>query len=174
MHQIPDFVAIDFETANKHTTSACSIGLTKVVRGRVADSRAFLIRPPTDEFGYYETRVHGLRWRDCKNSPTFGELWPEILPWFDGIRFLAAHNAPFDRRVLRACCDHYGLMMPDLPFVDTVKLAKRTWQQPKNSLDVVSARLGIELNHHDAESDAHACAQIIIHAGVEALEPFLG
>ena len=64
-------------------------------------------------------------------------------------------------------------MVPDLPFVDTVKLAKRTWQLPKNNLNVVSEHLGVELNHHEAESDAHACAQIILHAGVEALMPFL-
>lgn len=37
---------------------------------------------------------------------------------------------------------------------------------PRVSLPDVCARLGIELNHHDALSDAEACARIAIAAGM--------
>ena len=43
----PDFVAIDFETANTSADSACSVGLVKVVSGAIVETAVHLIRPPT-------------------------------------------------------------------------------------------------------------------------------
>ena len=41
-----DFTAIDFETANSNSASACSVGLVKVRDGVVVDEAGWLIRPP--------------------------------------------------------------------------------------------------------------------------------
>ena len=41
-----DFTAIDFETANSNSASACSVGLVKVRDGVVVDETGWLIRPP--------------------------------------------------------------------------------------------------------------------------------
>jgi len=52
-----------------------------------------------------------------EDMPSFDELWPLISAKLRGVKFIAAHNAPFDRSVLCGCCEHYGLIAPSVPFV---------------------------------------------------------
>ena len=80
----------------------------------------------------------------------------------EGAHFLVAHNAGFDRAVLRACCAKAGLPMPPLRFKCTVKWSRRTFDLPRANLPTVSEHLGIELDHHQALSDAEACARIMM------------
>ena len=161
-----NFVAIDFETANNARDSACSVGLVKVVNGEIADTAVRLIRPPTREFLY--TYVHGLAWKDVAKSSGFGELWPELAPMLEGARFLAAHNAAFDKGVLAACCARHGIAAPALPFKCTVQMARRAWNLYPTKLSNVCEALGIQLNHHEALSDALACARIVLAAEAQA------
>ena len=158
----PDFVAIDFETANFSRDSACAVGLVRVAGGRIVETAVHLIRPPTREFHF--TYIHGLTWRDVAESEDFGALWPTIATFVDGAAFFAAHNASFDRSVLNACCARYGLARPSLPFRCTVQLSRQTWSIFPTKLSDVCRELGIALNHHEALSDATACAQIMLAA----------
>jgi DNA polymerase III subunit epsilon len=157
-----NFVAIDFETANHRPDSACAIGLVKVVDGLIAEKVVHLIKPPTRDFVF--TYIHGLSWKDVAQKEDFGQLWPKIEPLFVGADFLAAHNASFDRRVLAACCSTYELPMPAQSFQCTVQVARRTWGIYPTKLSNVCEVLNIELNHHEALSDAMACAQIVLEA----------
>jgi DNA polymerase-3 subunit epsilon len=165
-----NFVAIDFETANHRADSACAIGLVKVVEGVIAEKIVHLIRPPTQEFRF--TYIHGLSWRDVAQKKDFGQLWPEIEPLFAGADFLVAHNASFDKRVLAACCATYGLSMPRQSFQCTVQVARRTWGIYPTKLSNVCEVLKIELNHHEALSDALACAQIMLKSRIASVETF--
>ena len=161
-----NFVAIDFETANYASNSACAVGLVKVVEGAIAEQAVRLIRPPTREFVF--TYIHGLTWKDVAAAPSFGDLWPTLTPLLDGADFLAAHNASFDRGVLQSCCATYGLKPPKLKFRCTVQLARRTWSIYPTKLSNVCRELGIALNHHEALSDALACARIVLAAQAKA------
>lgn len=156
------FVAIDFETANQQRDSACAVGLARVSKGKFEAARSYLIRPPTSRFEF--THIHGLRWEDVCDAPTFGELWPTLLPRFDEVEFVAAHNARFDGSVLRACCAMYGIRPPALPFTCTVELARSQWSIYPTGLPNVCRRLRISLRHHDPGSDAEACARIVLAA----------
>ena len=156
------FVAIDFETANDSRDSACSVGLVVGSEGEIEVSETFLIRPPTREFSF--TWVHGLEWDDVRSKPTFGELWPTLRPWLQRAEFVAAHNAPFDRSVLHACCAAYGVEAPRKPFVCTVQLARQQWGIYPTRLPDVCRRLRIPLSHHESGSDAQACARIVLAA----------
>lgn len=158
----PSFVAIDFETADPGADSACAIGLVKVDGGKIVEKHVRLIKPPRKLFHF--TRIHGIQWSDVAAKLTFGQLWPSLEPILRGAEFLAAHNASFDRRVLAACCAAAGLEMPPLPFVCTVKLARSTWGIRPTKLSDVCSHLDIELNHHEALSDAYACARIVLAA----------
>lgn len=157
-----DFVAIDFETANYRADSACAVGLVKVAGGEIVDTSVHLIRPPTREFVF--THIHGLTWKDVAKAQDFGALWPKIEAFVQGAQFLAAHNASFDRNVLHACCATYGIEAPPLPFRCTVQIARSAWNIRPTKLSDVCKRLGIALNHHEALSDAMACAQIYLAA----------
>ncbi len=156
------FVALDFETADKRRDSACSVGLIRVENYQIVQRLHYLIRPPRSTFRF--TSIHGIRWHDVADQPLFGELWDSIYPILSDTDFLAAHNAPFDKGVLYACCDAYGIMRPSQPFVCTVQLARKTWNIHPTKLPNVCEYLGIELNHHQALSDAEACARIVISA----------
>lgn len=152
------FVALDFETADSGADSACSIGLVTVVDGKIVDRQHHFIRPPRSMFLF--TYIHGITWEMVKDKPTFKELWPQIKKTLEEADFIAAHNASFDKRVLEACS---GLPAPR-PFTCTVQLARKTWKLKPAKLNNVCQFLGIELKHHEALSDAEACARIVLAA----------
>lgn len=156
------FLALDFETANRHSNSACAIGLVRVEKAQIVQRSYFLIRPPHRWFEF--TDIHHIQWEDVAAQPDFGELWATLSEHFADVSFIAAHNASFDRRVLYACCDTYGINRPHQNFVCTVKLARQTWKIYPTKLPHVCEHLGIALEHHQALSDAEACAQIVIAA----------
>lgn len=167
------FVAIDFETADQGRDSACSVGLVRVEHGTVVEKVVQLIRPPRLEGGdlfspppaeFMFTYIHGIKPEQVLDAPTFGEAWPKLERVLRGAQFLAAHNAPFDAGVLAACCQTHRLPAPKHRFIDTVRLARSTWNIYPTKLPNVCQYLKIELNHHEALSDALACAQIVIAA----------
>lgn len=164
------FVALDFETADSSRESACAVGLVRVESGTVVARLARLIRPPHPTFSPFCVRIHGITPAMVADAPHFGQLWPEIFPLLAGARFVAAHNAAFDRAVLAACCRHYGIPIPTLPFVCTVRLSRKAWNLPSAALPAVCRHLGIPLKHHEALSDAFACAHIIMAIEKDAPE----
>lgn len=156
------FVALDFETADNGKDSACSVGLIRVENTQIVQRSHYLIRPPRSTF--YFTHIHGIQWKDVVDQPSFGELWDSIHPILAGAEFFAAHNAPFDRGVLQACCYAHQVPCPSQPFICTVQLARKTWNIRPTKLPNVCEYLGIPLAHHQALSDAEACARIVIAA----------
>jgi DNA polymerase-3 subunit epsilon len=162
------FVALDFETADYGADSACALALVRVEGLRIVSRDLFMIRPPRSRFAF--THIHGITWAHVRGERSFAELWPEIEPRLAGSAFLAAHNAPFDRGVLAACCAAAGHAPPALEFCCTVRLARRAWSLARANLPAVCAHLGIALNHHDPASDAEACARIVIAARREGID----
>ena len=156
------FVAIDFETANHSRDSACSIGIAIAEGGRIVALERRLIRPPTNEFFF--TNIHGLTWNEVRNEPSFAEVWKALRPVVAGADFIAAHNASFDESVLRACCATHRMRLPKQPFICTVKVARSVFGIYPTKLPDVCRHLQISLSHHDAGSDAEACARIVLAA----------
>lgn len=158
------FTAIDFETATGYRNSACAVGIVTVENGEIAGQYATLIQPPDNIYWLSNIRVHGIRPADTTHAPTFAELYPEIRRLLCG-RTLVAHNAPFDRGVLQATMAHYGLDYAELELTDrwacTVAINRAKGYRP-NDLATCCARHGIELNHHEALSDALACARLYL------------
>src|SRR4051812_47695809 len=89
------FAAIDFETADDGRDSACALAVVVVDGTKIVQEEFFFIRPPRQLF--LNTWIHGISWRDVADSPRFGDLWPRVAPLLDGVEFIAAHNAAFDR-----------------------------------------------------------------------------
>src|SRR5262245_5292448 len=162
-------VAIDFETADYRPDSACARAVVVVGGVEVVARKSVLRRPtrPRTVFSY----LHKITWPHVADRPAFGERWPALVPLFAGAEFVAAHNAPFDRAVLAACCRASGHPVPDWHFRCTVSLARKTWGFRPASLPAVCHGLGIPLDHHNAASDALACAQIVIAARRRSLRP---
>lgn len=156
------FVAIDFETADHAPDSACAVGLVRVERGRVTRKVRQFIHPPRDVMVF--THIHGITLDHVQDKPKFKQAWPALEEILDGVAFIAAHNAGFDRAVLKACCREAGLKMPGHPWVCTVRQARNTLGIFPANLANVCRAMGIKLNHHEALSDAEACARIVMAA----------
>lgn len=164
MHNL-NFVAIDFETANPNPYSACQLGLTVVRSGEVVEQQSWLICPPDNWFRF--TYIHGITWRQVADRPDFARLWPTIRPYLAD-NLLAAHNARFDMGVLSGLLQYYDLERLKLNVADSVAIARRAWPQlADHRLPTVAAYLNISLDHHEAASDAHACAKILCRAELE-------
>lgn len=156
------WAAIDFETATREATSACALGIALVDGLEIVETASWLIRPPFNEYEFWNTNVHGLTAKDTEFAPEFDELWWEIRPMLEGRRLLA-HNAAFDMRVLRALIDTRELVAPRYEYACTVSLARKALPQlPKHTLDIVCDHCGIALVHHEAASDARGCASAAI------------
>ena len=163
------WVAIDFETATREPTSACALGVALVDGLEVVETASWLIRPPFNEYEFWNTNVHGICARDTELAPDFEELWWEIGPLLQGRRLLA-HNAAFDMRVLGALIETRSLPAPRYEYACTVTLARKAMPHlPKHTLDTVCDHCGIRLVHHDAASDAEACARVAV-ACADAVE----
>ena len=157
-----NFVAVDFETANHLRTSACSIGLAVVEKGRVVETLHRLIRPVPFSFHSGNIAIHGITPRMAEREPEFDSLWAELAPYFEG-RQIVAHNASFDLSVLRSLFDYFSIPYPSLEYFCTVMASKRVIKDSFNhKLSTLSQYFDIELNHHNAESDAIAAAYIAI------------
>jgi DNA polymerase-3 subunit epsilon len=156
------FAAIDFETADYGRDSACALAIVVAEKGKIVKKVYSLIRPPRRDFVF--SYLHGITWRDVAAKPAFGELWPTIQCLFDNVDFIAAHNASFDRSVLHSCCAMDGHVVPPNKYLCSMKLARCQWSIFPTKLSDVCNHFNIGLNHHDAASDALACANIVLKA----------
>ena len=161
-----DFTAIDFETANSHSASACSVGLVKVRDGAVVDTVGWLIRPPLgfDAFNEWNTRIHGIMASDVADAPLWSEQLPDLVTFADGDA-LVAHNAGFDMGVITAACAASFVECPSFRYLCSLQVARKTYNLDSYRLPVAAMAAGFEnFDHHNALADAEACAAIIVHA----------
>lgn len=161
-----NFTAIDFETANGSNTSACSVGLVKVVDGRIVDRAGWFIQPPFphDEFNEWNIRIHGITPEMCAGALGWADQLPDLVAFADGDA-LVAHNAGFDLGVIKAASTHVGLAVPSFRYLCSLQVARKTYALDSYRLPVAAMAAGFEdFSHHDASADAEACAHIVMHA----------
>jgi len=158
--------AIDFETANNASQSACSIGIVVFEDGMLIYEECFLIKPQRyySQFSPFNITIHHITPEMVRYAPEFDQVFPKLLPWLDNA-VVVAHNAPFDIAVLRSLIQLYGLETPIVPYIDSVEVARKCYPRLDNhKLNTVCSALEIELDHHDALSDARGSALIIMNA----------
>ncbi len=158
------YIAIDFETANNDTISACSVGLAKMENGVVIDTYYSLIKPASPYFSPFNISIHGIRPGDVEGAPSFRDIWPEIL-MFIGDDLLIAHNAPFDIGIVKALLGYYGIALPSIHYTDTVRISRLVFPHlPNHKLTTISYHFGFDYNAHHALDDAVNCAKVFHQA----------
>lgn len=160
-----DFVALDFETANKYKNSACSLAVITVENGQITKKAYSLIKPPFMSFDPECIEIHGIEPNEVIHEKTFDQLWPTIYENHLKGKIMIAHNAKFDMNVLRATLDYYKIPWPELDYACTVKISRAVWPDLVNhKLNTMAAYLGVEFKHHYALDDAETCAKVAIEA----------
>ena len=147
------FTAIDFETAQGCRWSICQVGLVRVENGIITDEVSLLIQPPDNYYWRRFTDIHGISSKDTLTAPTFNQVWHQIAPFIENQNVVAHNGFAFDFPVLSKTLDYYGLQTPVLNKFCTYKIYR-------SNLAKLCKEFGIELNHHDALSDAKACGEL--------------
>lgn len=165
-----DFTAIDFETANSSSASACAVGLTRVRAGRVVATAGWLIQPPPGHDRFFELNIgiHGIRPEHVRDAKTWSAQLGDIAA-FAGDDVLVAHNAGFDMSVLRRACEATADVCPPYRYLCSLQVARKTYDLDSYRLPRAAAAAGyLDFAHHDATADALACAHIVIDAAARA------
>ncbi len=157
-----EYVAIDFETANRYADSACALGLCLFDEdGRKVDSWYSLICPRIPYFDPVCTNVHHLDPGDVLSAPKLPELWKDIVDFIDD-RPLVAHNARFDMNVLKTSGNCSGLEVPPYEYYCTLSLSRRL--VPGYSCYkltyLVQELLQMDYRAHLASDDAYVCGKL--------------
>jgi len=155
-------VALDFETANNASQSACALGIAIYEDGEFVDNFEWYLKPHHRYNYFTNTNIHGISKEDVENEKEFVYYYEELCDICkDAV--LIAHNAMFDINVLNSVCDIYGLEHLNNKFIDSVTLSRKAYPELYNhKLNTVSEYLHIDLSHHNGKSDANACLMILL------------
>ncbi len=151
---LASFTAIDFETANWSPTSICQVGIVRFENEKEVEKVNRLIQPPNNSYYYKNIKVHGIKPEDTYEQPLFEEVWFDIRHLIEE-QVVVAHNANFDVNCLRRTLSYYDIARPHFEVRCTRVIFRR-------GLAYLSKKYKIPLNHHDALSDANACAQLYL------------
>ena len=154
------FTAIDFETAQGYRWSICQVGLVRVENGVITKELTLLVQPPDNYYWGKFTQIHGISAANTIRSPTFEQVWSTLAPFIENELVVAHNGFGFDFPVLSETLKYYGLSTPEYQKVCTYKIYK-------SNLAALCQEHQIPLNHHDALSDAKACAALYLkHLGI--------
>jgi len=147
-----NFTAIDFETACHDRASICQIGLVRVEEGEVIEEIDILVQPPRNYYHPIFPPIHGIDSIATAGAPYFNDVW-HLIERYINQQTLVAHNFSFDGKCLKAAMERY--MMDPVEYEPEC-----TYRIFGKSLNVLCEEHGIPLNHHNALSDARACARL--------------
>ncbi len=126
------------------------------------------------------TAVHGIWGVDVRSAPSFQALAPTLWPLFESA-IVVAHNAPFDLAFLAAERHYLGLPPLDNPVLDSLALARRDFDFPRNSLGFIAEALGIPCPvRHRAMADVRTTLEVLTRLledlagrGLTSIQPLL-
>ena len=158
-----EFVAVDTET-NGLSGDSCElteIGAVLVGGGELHETFESLVHTNMP-LGRGVQRLTGITQEMADGAPEPDAVLPSLALMLRG-RVLVAHNAAFDRRVLRQAFTRVGLEWPDPPAICTAALARRLMPlQRERRLGALADAFGIEVEiAHRALADAQTCARIL-------------
>lgn len=167
-----EFLAIDVETTglDRGQDEIVSIGFIPIVGGRiqVGGAQRILVRP-TRPVGHEAATVHGLLDDRLARADPPEAVIPRLLAALTG-RVAIAHHAQVEREFLtNACRRLYGHPL-EVPYVDTLNLARRLRPARGGADETGIYRLSEcrkrhnlpRLKPHDALSDALAAAELFL------------
>ncbi len=160
-----NFFALDVETANADCSSICQIGIAEFRDGKVIDEWSTLVNPESS-FTPFNIGIHGIKKSDVLDSPTFDELYAELLERLN--HQIVVHHMPFDRVAINRACGEYELQELQIRWLDSAAICKRAWKEQFAAkgygLPKVAEFLGIDFSHHHALEDALTAGKIVCRA----------
>ena len=134
------------------------------LNGQITDKWESLV-DPEDFFDDMNIDVHGIDEDTVADVPTFPDIGPFLSEKLAG-EIVVSHTH-FDRIAINAVFAKYEIALPEITWIDTARVVRRTWvdlSQRGYGLSNVAKRLGIQFQHHNAVEDARAAGEILMRA----------
>ena len=158
---IKRYIAFDVETPNRYNNRMSAIGIAVIEDGQIVDTFYSLV-DPEQPFDWFNSVLTGINEETVFDAPSFPQVWEQIEPIMSS-GILVAHNASFDMGVLRKCLDSYEIeWKPYVKGICTVTMGRSILPGISHKLNDLCEYYGICLNHHQADSDSQACAEILL------------
>jgi DNA polymerase III subunit epsilon len=158
-----EFLAIDTETngLGGDDCELTEVGAVLVGGGELHDRWSSLVRTNMPLRRGIQ-RFTGITQQMVDGAPPAEAVLPQLEEQLRG-RVMVAHNAPFDRRVLRQAFDRGGLEWPNPPIICTAALARTMLPlQRERRLGALADALGVDVRvAHRALADAETCARVL-------------
>lgn len=155
------YVVFDVETPNRYNNRMSAIGISVIEEGQIVQEYYSLV-DPEQPFDYFNSVLTGINEETVFDAPVFPEVWEQIEPIMSS-GILVAHNASFDIGVLRRCLESYEIeWKPYVKGICTVIMGRSLLPGISHKLNDMCDYYGICLKHHQADSDSHACAEILL------------
>jgi len=162
-------VMLDFETTGLSPAMGdriTEVAALRIVGGRVAERYVSLVNCGARIPAFIST-LTGITQQMVDAAPPVARVVPELID-FIGTDTLAAHNASFDEKFLKAEGERLGRSCGHAHLVCSLKLSRRVFPgMASYKLGQLSRQLGIRFRSaaHRAEADAEAAAEVLIHIG---------
>ena len=158
-----DFIALYLETATWKKSSICEIGIAIVKDSKVVKTKSWLLRPYGNRYDSFNISIHGITPDMTKDSPSFKEVWREVLPYLED-QVVVAHNTAFDMYALKYAFEENGMPYPNFKHFCSYRVARYCFKDTYSySLPIICEAMGIPFHsHHRAGADAEACAKVFI------------
>lgn len=159
------FVAVDVETANRQYSSICKVGLAMVSNHGDIETIGILIDPEQD-FESSNVSLHGIDAATVAGAPGFRSVIQSLRLFLE--RHVLVQHSNFDKQAFAAAAKFHDVPELRANWFDSVKIARRAWPELKGNgghgLANLKTFLGLDFEHHDAEEDARAAAEIVLFA----------
>jgi DNA polymerase-3 subunit epsilon len=150
---VNSYTAIDFETAHGKRWSICQVGLVRVENSIITEQLSILIQPPNNYFWNNFIDIHGICAEKTADAPTFDKIWNLIEPFIKNQNVVAHNGFAFDFQCLKQTLEYYEILSPKFTGHCTYRIFGA-------NLASLCNQYKINLNHHDALSDARACLEL--------------
>ena len=125
------------------------------MNGLITNELCILFQPPNNFYWNQFIGIHHITPAITQNAPTFDKIWHKIEPYIKNQNVVAHNGLCFDFPVLAQTLEYYRLEVPEYEKHCTYKIFR-------DNLASLCHNFKITLTHHDALSDAKACAELFL------------
>lgn len=160
--KLPTLAFLDVETTGLSTAyhdRICEIAILRCAGTRKLSQWQSLINP-CRPISPGASAINGITNKMVAGAPRFQAVAEKVLEMLDG-SVVVCHNAPFDMSFVSAELENCGRLMPNLPVIDTLRIARQYFDFPSNSLGNIAAYLEIDVREqHRAMADVFTTHKI--------------
>lgn len=158
-----DIAILDFETMNEYTNSPCEVAVSLIKDLEISKVFSTYINPPNNKYSSSNAKIHKISKEVIMKSPTFKEVYPQIVSLIESAQIVIAHNANFDISVFNSTIETYELKKQNFIYIDSVNLFKYFHGNRSVSMNSLCDLYDIKKeNLHSAKYDVHALSTMLI------------